>query len=279
MTAVAAIGVGMLMISGEFDISIAGTFTLVPFIIAITFATFGWPLPFALLAGLAVAMPSVSQRLHHRPPRHPVLHRHARDDVRAPRRHPLRLDQPQDQPARQHRLLPARGVPIGTRRAISSARSTRRSSGWWSLRSSATSSSTAIASATMSSPPAATATRQSRSASRSTRVKYHRLRRSVRSPPGFAGLLQGPGSTRSSRPSPPERLRTEGDRRGRGRRRQPVRRTRRDPRHGARRGAPRHRRQPARAPQCARRLFKGFLGAIIILAVVLNTFLGRRSRR
>ena len=34
----------MLMISGEFDISVAGTFTLVPFIIAITFGQFGWPL-------------------------------------------------------------------------------------------------------------------------------------------------------------------------------------------------------------------------------------------
>ena len=56
VTAIAAIGVGILMISGEFDISVAGTFTLVPFVIAITYATFGWALPFALVAGLLVAI-------------------------------------------------------------------------------------------------------------------------------------------------------------------------------------------------------------------------------
>ena len=44
------------MISGEFDISVAGTFTLVPFVTAITFGQFGWALPIALLAGLLVAM-------------------------------------------------------------------------------------------------------------------------------------------------------------------------------------------------------------------------------
>jgi simple sugar transport system permease protein len=56
VTAIAAIGVGLLMIAGEFDISIAGTFTLVPFVVAISFAHLGWPLPVALLAGLAVAL-------------------------------------------------------------------------------------------------------------------------------------------------------------------------------------------------------------------------------
>ncbi|HET7714924.1 MAG TPA: hypothetical protein VFK86_04795, partial [Bauldia sp.] len=56
ITAIAAIGVGMLMISGEFDISVAGTFTLVPFVVGITFAAWGWPLILALLAGLVVAM-------------------------------------------------------------------------------------------------------------------------------------------------------------------------------------------------------------------------------
>lgn len=56
VTAIAAIGVGLLMIAGEFDIGIAGTFTLVPFIVAITSAKLGWPLPVALLAGLAVAL-------------------------------------------------------------------------------------------------------------------------------------------------------------------------------------------------------------------------------
>src|ERR1044072_999308 len=56
VTAIAAIGVGLLMIAGEFDIGIPGTFTLVPFIVAITSAHLGWPLPVALLAGLVVAL-------------------------------------------------------------------------------------------------------------------------------------------------------------------------------------------------------------------------------
>jgi simple sugar transport system permease protein len=57
ITAIVAIGVGLLMIGGEFDISVAGTFTLVPFVIAITSSpSWGWPLGLALLAGLAVAV-------------------------------------------------------------------------------------------------------------------------------------------------------------------------------------------------------------------------------
>ena len=56
ITAIAAIGVGLLMISGEFDISIAGTFTLVAFIVAITLGNFGWALPVALAAGLVTAI-------------------------------------------------------------------------------------------------------------------------------------------------------------------------------------------------------------------------------
>ena len=55
VTGIVAIGVGLLMISGEFDISVAGTFTLVPFIVAITFSEFHWALPIALLAGIASA--------------------------------------------------------------------------------------------------------------------------------------------------------------------------------------------------------------------------------
>ena len=57
ITAIVAIGVGLLIIGGEFDISVAGTFTLVPFIVAITSAgNWGWPLWLSLLAGLAVAL-------------------------------------------------------------------------------------------------------------------------------------------------------------------------------------------------------------------------------
>ena len=56
ITAIAAVGIGLLMVSGEFDISIAGTFTLVAFIVTITFTDLGWVLPIALLAGLLVAI-------------------------------------------------------------------------------------------------------------------------------------------------------------------------------------------------------------------------------
>ena len=56
VTAIAAIGVGLLMISGEFDISTAGSFTLVAFVVAITFGDLGWPLPVALAAGLFAAL-------------------------------------------------------------------------------------------------------------------------------------------------------------------------------------------------------------------------------
>jgi simple sugar transport system permease protein len=56
VTAIVAIGVGLLMVGGEFDISVAGTFTLVPFIVAITLSKFEWALPFALLAGLVTGI-------------------------------------------------------------------------------------------------------------------------------------------------------------------------------------------------------------------------------
>jgi simple sugar transport system permease protein len=56
IVAIAAIGVGLLMISGEFDISIAGTFTLVAFVVTITLTDFGWALPVALAAGLVTAI-------------------------------------------------------------------------------------------------------------------------------------------------------------------------------------------------------------------------------
>ncbi len=88
ITAIAAIGVGLLMISGEFDISVAGTFTLVPFVVAITFGEFGWPLPSRACspASPSRSLIGLAQRPDHHAARHPVLHRHARHDVRAARR-------------------------------------------------------------------------------------------------------------------------------------------------------------------------------------------------
>lgn len=56
ITAIAAIGVGILMIAGEFDISVAGTFTLVAFVIAITAGEWALPLAVALLIGFGVAL-------------------------------------------------------------------------------------------------------------------------------------------------------------------------------------------------------------------------------
>ena len=56
VTAVAAIGVGILMIAGEFDISIAGTFTLIPFGVAIVLGDYQWPIALACLVGLAMAI-------------------------------------------------------------------------------------------------------------------------------------------------------------------------------------------------------------------------------
>lgn len=53
ITAIVALGVGLLMVSGEFDISVAATFTFAAFITAITLGDFGWPLSLAFLAGLA----------------------------------------------------------------------------------------------------------------------------------------------------------------------------------------------------------------------------------
>ncbi len=51
-TAIAALGVGLLMISGEFDISTAGTYTLAAFITTIVYTTYGMPLLVAVAAGL-----------------------------------------------------------------------------------------------------------------------------------------------------------------------------------------------------------------------------------
>ena len=54
--AILAIGAGMLMISGEFDLSVAGTYTLCPYVMASVYTEAGMPLGIALLAGFAVAL-------------------------------------------------------------------------------------------------------------------------------------------------------------------------------------------------------------------------------
>lgn len=56
ITAIVAVGVGLLMISGEFDISVAGTFTLASFMTANTLQAMEFPLAFAVMAGLATGV-------------------------------------------------------------------------------------------------------------------------------------------------------------------------------------------------------------------------------
>lgn len=53
ITAIVAIGVGILMISGEFDISVAATFTFAAFVTALTLQDVGLPLPIAFAAGMS----------------------------------------------------------------------------------------------------------------------------------------------------------------------------------------------------------------------------------
>src|ERR1700730_4895267 len=54
--AILAIGAGILMIAGEFDLSLAGVFTLAPFLMALALNRWGWPLLPAILLALASAV-------------------------------------------------------------------------------------------------------------------------------------------------------------------------------------------------------------------------------
>ncbi len=55
-----ALGVGLLMIAGEFDLSVAGVYTLAPYLMGVSLNEWGWPLwlaiPLALLVGLLVGI-------------------------------------------------------------------------------------------------------------------------------------------------------------------------------------------------------------------------------
>ncbi len=54
--AIIALGAGILMISGEFDLSVAGTYTICPYVAARLMNESGWPLLPALMACFAVAI-------------------------------------------------------------------------------------------------------------------------------------------------------------------------------------------------------------------------------
>ena len=55
-----ALGVGMLMISGEFDLSVGGVYTLAPYLMGVSLNDWGWPLwlavPLALLVAVVVGL-------------------------------------------------------------------------------------------------------------------------------------------------------------------------------------------------------------------------------
>ena len=51
-----ALGVGMLMIAGEFDLSVAGVYTLAPYLMGLSLNEWGWPLWAAVLLALFVGL-------------------------------------------------------------------------------------------------------------------------------------------------------------------------------------------------------------------------------
>ena len=51
-----ALGVGLLMIAGEFDLSVAGVYTLAPYLMGLSFNEWGWPLWLAVLLALFVGL-------------------------------------------------------------------------------------------------------------------------------------------------------------------------------------------------------------------------------
>lgn len=54
--AILALGAGLLMIAGEFDLSIAGVYTVCPFLAALAFTQWGWPFIPAIVMSFAVAL-------------------------------------------------------------------------------------------------------------------------------------------------------------------------------------------------------------------------------
>ena len=79
--------VALLMISGEFDLSVGSMVGAAGMIIAISTSEFTWPLWAGILLAFAVAAAiGLLQRLHRRQDRPAVVHRHARHAVRAARR-------------------------------------------------------------------------------------------------------------------------------------------------------------------------------------------------
>lgn len=53
--AVMAIGAGVLMIAGEFDLSVAGVYTICPYVVASAYTEAGWPLGLAVITSFIIA--------------------------------------------------------------------------------------------------------------------------------------------------------------------------------------------------------------------------------
>ncbi len=76
------LGVTILMISGEFDLSVASVYSLCPLVMASLWIDHGFNVFMALGLALTFALAHrPAQRARDAPPRHPVVHHHARHRV------------------------------------------------------------------------------------------------------------------------------------------------------------------------------------------------------
>ena len=100
VVAIMAIGAGVLMIAGDFDLSVAGMYTLASYLLALSIGQWGLPIPVGLaIAFSAAVLVGTRQRHGDASPRGALLHRHARHDVRAAWRGALGVDRRSDRPA------------------------------------------------------------------------------------------------------------------------------------------------------------------------------------
>ncbi len=82
---IVASAVALLMIAGEFDLSVGSMIAFSGILIAIPATQYGWPLWAAILLAFARRAGRRPQRLHRRQDRAAVIHRHPRRAVRAAR--------------------------------------------------------------------------------------------------------------------------------------------------------------------------------------------------
>ena len=197
-----ALGVGMLMIAGEFDLSVAGVYTLAPYLMGLSMNEWGWPLWAAVLLALFVGLvvgianglittklviPSFIATLG--------MMFFLRGVVR------FFSSDPKSSSSEQVSIYPGETFEAVLTGNIVGSAAMPSSCGSSSSRSSPISSSTVIGSATTSSPSAETARRRSLSASTRTGSSGSGSS-SARWARRSRGRSRQPGSTRSSRPRP-----------------------------------------------------------------------------